>query len=297
MTSVHAEITRTYAEWTALSSLRSGSPVKSGARIYPALRRVAFDQLFALSSGPIAHDEFAEWHVAAVQALMKELGVGAGWAAKLVNVYLKTRAYIARAGRPGLLAHVHPPVDGGLWRGIEKCFGRNSAVCRLTHGQTRIKDIETYEQYCTIIDGCRLAATELKCSLIEVEQLWRVDDAGSECEMPGATAIGCSVILWDEELAGEVAGTIVGYTAPEQWCVRLGDADGTEIHLGAGAQSRIGRWHVTRAADGTFVLPDSYRRRNPHQESASFGQWLGDRASHAFHENTRVQSPEGLKER
>ncbi len=64
------------------------------------------------------------------------------------------------------------------------------------------------------------------------------------------------------------------YEAPDQWLVRLDDADGSEVHLGAGAQSRLGRWHVTRAADGRFDLPDDYRRRPPHEEAESFGAWF-----------------------
>lgn len=278
MSSIHAQVTRTYAEWTALSALRSGSPVKDGAAIYPALRRVAFDRLFDPNAGEIGAEEFTEWHATAVAKLMGDLPLGAGWAAKLVNVYLKTRAYIARAGRSGLLQHLHPPLDGGLWRGIEAHFGRDSPVWRLTHSRTRIKHIETYAEYETIIAGCRLAAAELGCLLIEVDQLWRGTLIGTSPagEMPGVESVGRAVVLWDVAQTAEVLGTIVRYTAPDEWVVRLDDATGTEVDLGAGGQSRIGRWYVTRAADAGFALSDAYRQRHPHQESASFGAWLAN---------------------
>lgn len=38
MTEPRATILRTYAEWTALSALRSGAPIKSRSDIYPLLR-------------------------------------------------------------------------------------------------------------------------------------------------------------------------------------------------------------------------------------------------------------------
>lgn len=170
--SLHAQITRTFAEWTALSALRSGSPVKDRARIYPALARIRFDDLFDPSAGAISDEAFAHWHRSAAHQLMRELELPAGWAAKLINVYLKTRAYVPDAGRPGLLDHLHPPLDGGLWRGLAKRFGKRSAVCQLTNARTRIKDLVSYEDYECIIQGCRMAARELGCRLIEVDQLW-----------------------------------------------------------------------------------------------------------------------------
>ena len=36
----------------------------------------------------------------------------------------------------------------------------------------KIKDIDTYAKYRNIIDGCEELAKELKCEIIEVEQLW-----------------------------------------------------------------------------------------------------------------------------
>ena len=47
---------------------------------------------------------------------MLELQLPAGWAAKLINVYIKTRAYALGAGRPELRSFLYLPLDGGLWR-------------------------------------------------------------------------------------------------------------------------------------------------------------------------------------
>jgi hypothetical protein len=114
MTHLHAQITRTYAEWTALSATRSRAPVKKAAAICPALGQVPFVLLFGANAGPITMEAFDAWHQGAVRQLDAALGRGVGWSAKLINVYLKTRAYVARAGRSELNDALHPPVDGGL---------------------------------------------------------------------------------------------------------------------------------------------------------------------------------------
>ncbi|MFQ5933919.1 MAG: hypothetical protein ACE5KI_04690 [Dehalococcoidia bacterium] len=95
-----------------------------------------------------------------------------GWAAKLINVYLKTRVYIGGEGCSGLVECIHPPIDRGLWRGIEGEFGGDGEILEKTHTVSAIKQIVSYDIYQTIIDGCRLAAGKLGCRLIEVEQLW-----------------------------------------------------------------------------------------------------------------------------
>jgi hypothetical protein len=99
-----------------------------------------------------------------------------GWAAKIINVYLKTRAYVGAEGRSGLDAAIHPPIDGGLWQGIAVHFPGRPDLLAQTNCVARIKDITDYQLYSRIIDGCRKVARELDCRLIEVEQLW----AGTE---------------------------------------------------------------------------------------------------------------------
>jgi len=175
--SVRSAIVDTYARWTALSALRSGAPVKSRADVYPALQSVDFTPLFDLDRGSIDDLEFDRWHEAAVEHLLAgEPVLGVGWAAKILNVYLKTRAYVGAEGRPGLNDAIHPPIDAGLWLGIKRRFPDRGDILVLSHCVTKIKDIDRYPRYRLIIDGCRIVAAELGCSLIEVEQLW----AGTE---------------------------------------------------------------------------------------------------------------------
>jgi hypothetical protein len=46
MSDVRKEIIETYAQWTAMSALRSGAPIKPRRDVYTALRGVNFDVLF-----------------------------------------------------------------------------------------------------------------------------------------------------------------------------------------------------------------------------------------------------------
>jgi hypothetical protein len=119
VTDCRAQIIRTYAGWTALSALRSGAPVKSRARIYPLLHSVDFAALLATDGRPVTATEFAVWHRRETLAICdREPVLCVGWATKLLNVYLKTAAYIGGLGRPGLAPLVHPPIDAGLWGGL-----------------------------------------------------------------------------------------------------------------------------------------------------------------------------------
>ena len=177
MNDVRKGIIATYAEWTAMSALRSGAPIKSRRDVYSVLRGVEFELLFSGELGPINRTTFDTWHADAVQDLIeREPRLTVGWATKIINVYLKTRAYIGAQGRHHLKEMIHPPIDSGLWLGIARRFSDRPDILERTNCVTRIKDIVDYECYRRIIDGCRAAAKELKCELIEVEQLW----AGTE---------------------------------------------------------------------------------------------------------------------
>jgi hypothetical protein len=173
MKEVRPEIIRTYAGWTALSALRSGSPVKSRAHVYRLLKGVPFIRLLEPSDKPVNSAEFASWHHDAVKGLCKrERVLCVGWAAKLVNVYLKTYVYVGGLGRPGLVTAIHPPIDGGLWAGLKKQFHDRPEILAKTHVVHRIRDIDDYPTYTTIISGFRAIAEELGCLLIEVDQFW-----------------------------------------------------------------------------------------------------------------------------
>src|SRR5262249_36310838 len=95
-----------------------------------------------------------------------------GWAAKLVNVYLKTAGYVGRLGRPGLAESLHPPIDAALWAGLAARFRDRPEIRDEVCCVRRIKDVKDYSTYFRSVDGCRVAAAELGCLLIEVEQLW-----------------------------------------------------------------------------------------------------------------------------
>ena len=175
-----------YAKWTALSAVRSGSPIKAREPVYRLLDGVTFPKVLMPSLGPISCERFNEWHRCQTEDLCARakadlppkwveahgLAFPVGWGAKLINVFLKTTAYVGELGREGLRDVLHPPLDAGLQRGLRQRFTeRADIVQNVTFGA--IKDITDYETYRTVISGCRAAAKELGCSLFEVEQLWR----------------------------------------------------------------------------------------------------------------------------
>ena len=177
MSEIRKAIIATYAEWTAMSALRSGAPIKSRRDVYTALRGVDFEVLFADELGSINRTTFDAWHANEVKAMIeREPRLTVGWATKIINVYLKTRVYIGGQGRHHLKEMIHPPIDSGLWLGLARRFPDRPDILERTNCVSRIKDIADYECYRWIIDGCRDAAKALDCELIEVEQLW----AGTE---------------------------------------------------------------------------------------------------------------------
>jgi hypothetical protein len=177
MGDIREKIIATYAEWTALSALRSGAPIKSRYDVYSALRACSFDVLFDKNLGSISRSEFNRWHRSTTtEVVQREPRLSVGWATKIVNVYLKTRAYIGAQGRHHLSEALHPPIDAGLWLGLRRRFADRPDILEHTHCVETIRAIVDYECYERIIRGCCLAAAELGCKLIEVEQLW----AGTE---------------------------------------------------------------------------------------------------------------------
>ena len=166
-------ITNNYSRWCAFSSTRSGSPLKARADIYPLIDMPDYGEVMK-GSNPITRTEFNQWHEKSVFNIHNERQeICVGWAAKLINVYLKTMVYVASIGRPGLVEQIHPPIDGGLWEGIKEKYGTNLNILSKTHSVTRIKDIKTYSQYKVIMEGIELIAEDNKCSLLEVEKLWK----------------------------------------------------------------------------------------------------------------------------
>jgi hypothetical protein len=173
MTEFRRQIVLDFAKWTALSALRSGAPIKSRLHVYRLLDAVAFGEVLQ-SGAAITKAKFDEWHEAETLALCtRDSRVPIGWGVKLINVYLKTAAYVGDLGRPGLRAALHPPIDRGLWEGFAEKFQGRPEILDQVCCVRRIRDIADYLTYRRIITGCRAAAAALGCSLIEVEQLWR----------------------------------------------------------------------------------------------------------------------------
>ena len=165
-------IINAFSEWTAFSATRSGCPLKARETVYPLIRIPTYREI--LYGDSISTAEFEEWHQKSTLAISaREPQFPVGWAAKLINIYLKTTVYLASMGRPNLIECIHPPIDNELWKGIYQEYKDRSEIISKTHIVNRIKEIDTYEKYKTIIEGCRLIAGDRGCYLIEVEELWQ----------------------------------------------------------------------------------------------------------------------------
>ena len=172
MAESRAKIILDFAKWTALSALRR-APIKSREHVYQLLDEIAFAQVLR-PGPPVARQDFDKWHETQTLGLTaRESLLVTGWGAKLINVYLKTAAYVGDLGREGLREALHPPIDAGLWAGFADKFRERPDILKEVRCVRRIKDIANYAIYRRIIVGCRSAADTLGCSLIEVEQLWQ----------------------------------------------------------------------------------------------------------------------------
>lgn len=168
---VREKIVRDFSEWAAFSATRSGCPVKARKEVYPLIRTPDYRSI--LNGSEIQPEEFDGWHFrSTVGVCEKNPTLPVGWAAKLINVYLKSLVYLAGFGRKNLLQCIHPPIDNGLWSGIEKGYPDRPDILSKTHIVDRIKNIDSYEKYSTVINGCRLISEERGCYLVEVEELW-----------------------------------------------------------------------------------------------------------------------------
>ena len=178
-----------YAKWTARAAVNVGTcPIKARKPIYRLLDGVAFAGV--LSDVEVSPERFDAWHQRETEALCRRANkhlhdiahengqeptkFPVGWSAKLINVFLKTAVYAGGLGREGLRDVLHPPLDNGLRRGLRKhfmacCPDRPDLLVEVDFGA--ISAIRDYDRYRRVIAGCRLAASCLECSLIEVEQL------------------------------------------------------------------------------------------------------------------------------
>jgi hypothetical protein len=174
LTPVREQILRTYAEWTVLSALKRG-PIRDNRDIYPLIKKINFAEVLDRSKGSITHEQFESWHKEALETVIganRKLEGQYGWAAKIVNIYLKTYCYVGGGGREGIRDYLHPPIDSGLWKGVRRKFPKQRDILNNSHAVTTISKIETHDTYLRLIKGFREASNKLKCSLIEIEQLW-----------------------------------------------------------------------------------------------------------------------------
>lgn len=163
------KIVHDFAKWTALSALRSGSPLKKSKNIYTLLEKHADLGTLFFSDQPIDAAGFDRWHEKAVLGFCSiEPVLSAGWAAKIINVYLKTRVYLAGEGRKGLVSAIHPPIDTHLQKRLKNQFPHRSWK------MMTIKSILSYqEDYMPFVSECRNLAEQERCLPIELEWYWQ----------------------------------------------------------------------------------------------------------------------------
>jgi len=178
MNNVRKVIVEEFSKWAVLSSFRRG-PIRSREKVYELLSRLEYATLM---DGPeINETEFMSWHRKNIQLIQekckekfgKELPIG--WGVKMINMYLKTKVYIAQEKvRSGLVKMIHPPIDSYLWKGIENRYQNDFEIISRTHVVRKIQDIDDYDaKYIKLIEGFKMIAKKENCLLIEVEQFWQ----------------------------------------------------------------------------------------------------------------------------
>ena len=148
-------------------------PSVSSEEVYVALDAVDFAPLFKVELGPIGAEEFRVWHeasIAEMQDAQPKLNVG--WAAKILNEYLKTKCYVDGYGRDGLVAVIHPPIDNGLIRGLRNEFSGDPDLRQRLDSIEKMSGLDTYAKYNELIQVCECVARMSDCSLLESEQFW-----------------------------------------------------------------------------------------------------------------------------
>lgn len=160
-----------FASWTAVSAARR-SKLRKEEEISPALQKVAFREVLC-GDRPIDGREFDEWHREQVQRFREEAersggrGCAVGWAAKIINVYLKTQCYVGGRGRKGLDEVIHPPIDRILIGTLKKKYPKKRVLRDFS-----LSSIVDYSCYQQIVELLVSIAKQERCKLIEVEQHW-----------------------------------------------------------------------------------------------------------------------------
>ena len=164
------EIVRDFARWVACCSVAG---VADEGEIYAALDRVDFDPLFDLKLGGVSAAEFAAWHRAATETASRAApSLNAGYAAKMINEYLKTRCYVGGFGRDGLADAIHPPIDDGLIAGLRKNLSARADLRDDLASVPSMERMDGYGEYEILIRLCERAARITGSSLLETELFW-----------------------------------------------------------------------------------------------------------------------------
>ena len=170
---IREELVTDFARWVASCAVDSNAPLISRAEVYAALDAVDYTPLFRAELGRIGPVEFETWHrsaIAEMRGIQPRLNVG--WAAKIVNEYLKTKCYVGGYGRDGLINVIHPPIDNGLVNGLKKEFEDNPDLKQRLDSLESMSGLVTYAKYDDLIRLCERVAELSKCSLLESEQFW-----------------------------------------------------------------------------------------------------------------------------
>jgi hypothetical protein len=158
-----------FARWVASCAVPAFSPEE----IYVALDSVDFMPLFQSSLGSIGAEEFRAWHEAAIAEMQDaQPKFNVGWAAKILNEYLKTKCYVGGYGRDGLVDVIHPPIDNGLMIGLRNKFSGDSDLRQQLGSLEKMSGLDSYAKYDELIQVCGRVARVSGCSLLESEQFW-----------------------------------------------------------------------------------------------------------------------------
>ena len=129
--------------------------------------------LFDDARGPVSGAEFDVWHRASVAAILEaEPRLNVGWAAKLVNEYLKTTCYVGGYGRIGLSEAIHPPIDNGLLNGLRREFADDASLSEALASLSPMSGMNDYAKYSDLVTVCKRVAQIKSCSLMESEIFW-----------------------------------------------------------------------------------------------------------------------------
>lgn len=183
-------IIENYSIWTAYSAARVGCPFR-GKALGEEFKRIVIDsgRLEILSGKePISNEEFSDWHekmVLDLSAMKKAKGkkIGVGWAAKILNVFLKTYAYVGDQGRPNIRMFLHPPLDTILIKRImdhenlKTDSKENIALRKTIRKAIPISSLKSYKTYLAVIKALRRFAEIIgKKTVFELEDFWETSN-------------------------------------------------------------------------------------------------------------------------